>query len=485
MKKIIAIAWRNLWRNKRRTLITVSSIFFALFYAITMKSFQLGTYSHLLNNTVTQYSGHMQIQDIEYLDNPLIDYSIPYTQEITDVIESCDEVDYYFPRIQSGVLASSGNNSKISFVTGVDYKIETQLTGLGNRIVQFYLDSNTVKTLASTMDEENAKIFLKFKEKYFNDKIDLIGELNAAGFDTTVYIQDIINSVKMPEVKLKKHGNEVLIGYKLAQYLELNQGDSIIFIGQGFRGANAIGKYIIAGLLNFPLDQMNRNMVYMPIYTAQHFLGAYEINNSDTTFFVNYIAMNTKFDVSMTTSDYEKIVDLKASLEQKLNNDMLTVVGWRNLNESIMETIVIGNAKGLIFITILYLVIGFGILGTVMMLLAERKREFGVMLALGMRKRFLALMISLEMIFMTLLATVSVFIFTAPFLILGSRHPYKLHGDMAEQMSEMNMEAVLKFQGIDFYILNEVGVILSIVMLILIYAIVKISKLNVISSMRD
>lgn len=99
MREYFKIAWRNLWRNKRRTIITISSIFFAVFFSISMRSFQLGTYSHMIDNMVTQFTGHLQIQDIEYADNQMIDYSIPFTDSILKIIENNNKIDFYFPRI--------------------------------------------------------------------------------------------------------------------------------------------------------------------------------------------------------------------------------------------------------------------------------------------------------------------------------------------------------------------------------------------------
>ncbi len=85
MKEIIKISWRNLWRNKRRTIITISSIFFAFFYAILMRSFQIGTYNVLIDNTVSQFSGHLQIQDKSYFDEQTIDYAIPFTDDFKNI----------------------------------------------------------------------------------------------------------------------------------------------------------------------------------------------------------------------------------------------------------------------------------------------------------------------------------------------------------------------------------------------------------------
>ena len=50
------MAWRNIWRNKRRTLITVASIMFALFFAIIMRGFGKGSYAKMKQNAIEAYS---------------------------------------------------------------------------------------------------------------------------------------------------------------------------------------------------------------------------------------------------------------------------------------------------------------------------------------------------------------------------------------------------------------------------------------------
>ena len=57
----ITLAWRNIWRNKRRTLITIASVFFALWLALIMRAMQTGSYKHMANGIVEAFTGSIQI----------------------------------------------------------------------------------------------------------------------------------------------------------------------------------------------------------------------------------------------------------------------------------------------------------------------------------------------------------------------------------------------------------------------------------------
>jgi ABC-type lipoprotein release transport system permease subunit len=62
MKTLFKIAWRNLLRNKRRTLITTSAIFFAVFLTVSMRSMQLGMYDLNIDRSLDMFTGYLQIQ---------------------------------------------------------------------------------------------------------------------------------------------------------------------------------------------------------------------------------------------------------------------------------------------------------------------------------------------------------------------------------------------------------------------------------------
>ena len=66
MKILFILAWRNLWRNKRRTLIAVSSVLFAVVLASALLSFAEGFQQQLVETIVRQETGYIQIQDALY-----------------------------------------------------------------------------------------------------------------------------------------------------------------------------------------------------------------------------------------------------------------------------------------------------------------------------------------------------------------------------------------------------------------------------------
>src|SRR6056297_2098156 len=107
MKEYIKLAWRNIWRNKRRTIITAASIFFAIFFALIMRALQLGSYGNMIDNAVTMYSGHLQVHAQGYWDNKSINRTLVRTDELIGSIQRDERVEQVVPRLESFALGSS------------------------------------------------------------------------------------------------------------------------------------------------------------------------------------------------------------------------------------------------------------------------------------------------------------------------------------------------------------------------------------------
>ncbi|HCM76849.1 MAG TPA: ABC transporter permease, partial [Cytophagales bacterium] len=74
----LILAWRNIWRNKRRSLITILSITFAVLLACVMRSMQLGSYERMIENAVRFYTGYIQIHKDGYWNDKVIDNSFEF-----------------------------------------------------------------------------------------------------------------------------------------------------------------------------------------------------------------------------------------------------------------------------------------------------------------------------------------------------------------------------------------------------------------------
>ncbi|MDD4821996.1 MAG: hypothetical protein PHI48_05495, partial [Bacteroidales bacterium] len=79
MNTYIQLAWRNIWRNKRRTMITAASIFFGVVLSSIMTSMQYGSYDQYIKNIVHSYSGDLQVHKTGYSEDKTINNSMEYT----------------------------------------------------------------------------------------------------------------------------------------------------------------------------------------------------------------------------------------------------------------------------------------------------------------------------------------------------------------------------------------------------------------------
>jgi len=129
-------------------------------------------------------------------------------------------------------------------------------------------------------------------------------------------------------------------------------------------------------------------------------------------------------------------------------------------------------------------IIAFGIFSTVLMMTAERRREFGVMIAIGMKKLKLTTVVMIEMVFIGLLGTLSGMVMSIPFVLLGYYNPIRLSGEMAQSMESFGMEPIMPMAMIDTYYLNQALVILVIILLTIIYPVVNIHRLKEIDALR-
>lgn len=402
---LIRLAWRNIWRNKKRSIITITAIVIAVFLAILMRSMQLGMYDNMIQNVVGSYTGHVQVHSNGFWEEQTIDNAFVYNDSLIQKIKKTEDVAGTTKRIQSGCLSSYGDLSKFVFVTGIEPKKEQLLTDWNKRLID--------------------------------------GQL------------------------LQTNSNSVNVGKGIAKYYNLKIGDTLIFIGQGYHGMQAVGAYPVSGILDMKNPNLNNTSVFMSLPKAQDFLSA---NNLMT-----HLVINKK--------QYSKEADIVATIKKQLNQDY-EIMSWQEMMPEIETIIQADSAGGLIMIFILYMIITFGIFGTVLMMTQERKYEFGVVISIGMKKTKLMVAMVYETIFLSAIGILLGIALSRPIVLYFYNNPLEFPTDQVEMMENQGFEAVIPFMSSYDIPITHGLIIFFISLIICFYPILTIYNLNPIKAMK-
>ncbi len=401
----IKLSWRNLWRNKRRTLITVASIFFGVVLSTLMSSMMNGTYQNMIDMMVKLSTGYIQVQDPEFKETRSVNNVFYPESAMIQGIKDIPQVTVVTERIESFALLSSGANTRGGAVIGFEPQYDGETSNLRNWV----------------------------KEGSF----------------------------------LQPGDNGVLVTANIAKSLNLGVNDTIILISQGYRGVSAAGLYQVKGILEFSTPQLNNLGVFMDIAEARSFFHTDEMITS----------------LMIMVSDYTHVNRVHRSIEP-LTGDLL-VRDWTELNPELVNFIEGDRAGGNLMIGILYVVIAFGIFGTIIMLVAERKKEMAVMTAVGMRKYKLALMFFIETLLIGITGVLSGFAASVPIIAALVKNPVALPDNVADAYLQYGFDPYMFFSASPSVFINQVVIVFIITMIISVYPIIKIKKLSVAGSLKS
>ena len=259
----------------------------------------------------------------------------------------------------------------------------------------------------------------------------------------------------------------LMIGSGLARKLNVKLNDTLILLGQGYQGATAADRYIIKTILTFGSPQLNDKILFMPLKQAQQFLGA---ENKATS-------------IVISVSDLTTVNATREQIMKHLSSGYEAIT-WQEMIPDIVETVRSKESSELIVTLLLYLLVSFGIFATLLMMMAERRFELGMLVAIGMKKSQLAFMVMLESIFVSMVGCALGLAASIPMVFFWACHPIKFSGDMKNMYEKMGFEAVIPM-ATDPAIFYKQVIIIGIVSLVLsAYPLYKIYSLNALKAMR-
>ncbi|MEQ8881894.1 MAG: ABC transporter permease, partial [Cyclobacteriaceae bacterium] len=161
------------------------------------------------------------------------------------------------------------------------------------------------------------------------------------------------------------------------------------------------------------------------------------------------------------------------------------VMGWKDLMPELVQGIEIDNISSKVMIWILYIVIGFGMFGTFLMMTAERMYEFGVLLSIGMKRIKMQFVIFLEMALMASIGVVAGVMISLPFILYYHFHPIYFGGEMQAAIEDFGVEAAYYFSVQPALFYNQAWAIFLMAGILSLYPLIVIHKLKPVKAMRE
>jgi ABC-type lipoprotein release transport system permease subunit len=210
-------------------------------------------------------------------------------------------------------------------------------------------------------------------------------------------------------------------------------------------------------------------MVYLPLKTAQQM----------------YMAYDRLTTLAINLHDHDELESTVHQIKNALSDDKYEVKSWREIMPELVQQIESDNASGWIMLAILYIIIAFGVFGTVMMMIVERRKEFGVMIAVGMHKYKLSIIVALEMCFIGILGLISGVIGSIPVILYYHLNPIRLTGEIAATIEVYGIEPVLPLAWEIDYFVNQFFIVAVIVLIAIVYPIFSITRLKAVKAIRS
>ncbi len=208
---MLKIAFRNIFRQKRRTVLTALSMFGGFVMAAFFIGWSDGAYNNIIDMFTRNQMGHLQVHHKDYLDRPSMYKTVDNLPEVERVLKNTEAVESWAPRLYSAGLASVGEKCAGVRIIGIDPHQENRTTNFSQKITQGRMFSES-----------------------------------PAG--------------------------EVIIGKGVAKVLNARLEDEVVIVSQAADGSIANDIYRIVGIVDSGDEIGDRTAFYLPLTVAQELL---------------------------------------------------------------------------------------------------------------------------------------------------------------------------------------------------------------------
>lgn len=208
----IHLAWRNVWRNPRRTTVILVAVIIGVWSMICIAALMRGIVGGMVQNGIDTLTGHVQVHQVDYPDDPVVDHRIMNPDELMSKLETLlPPGSLWTQRVRVSAVANNARHSTGVTLVGIDPAKETKISFIGNSV-----------TFGRYLNQD--------------DK------------------------------------SAILIGKALAEQFETRLGKKLILMSQDTTGEIASRAFRIAGLFQAEMEATEKNYAFVHINTAQKML---------------------------------------------------------------------------------------------------------------------------------------------------------------------------------------------------------------------
>ena len=202
------LAWRNVWKNKRRTVLTLLTVMVGCAMIIYSKAIHKGSFEQMIDDAISAKTGHIQIHEKGFWENMSIDYAFIPGEAMIRALDTNPDILAYSRRVHAAGLVSGGGSTEGALIQAVDPAAERRVTR--------------------------------------------------------------IHSCILPGGRYLVPGDKknVIMGETIAKNLSIKVGDSLSMISQGFDGSFAADNFIVVGLIRSGNMEIDRSLIVMTLDEA-------------------------------------------------------------------------------------------------------------------------------------------------------------------------------------------------------------------------
>ena len=346
---IFSIAWKNIWRNRMRSLIVMIAVTIGMIGGIFSSAIMKGMSEQRVQEAIKYEISHIQIHHPKFLENQEMTYNIPKAGEILQHLKDMQEVAAVSKRLEMPVMIKSSTTGTGVQLMGINPEHEQQVTSIYKAVY----DSAAVADNLNIKDGERIRNFIEDSVGHYFDK--------------------------------KTRYKQIVIGEKLAEQLKVDVKSKLIVNLQTVDGSLTGGVFRVAGIYRITNSATEKTMAFVKKDELSSLVGLENGSAHEMAIKLN------------------EGVELK-SVVKKLQNKYpeLSVMSWKDIQPDLGMVTEWLDIMLYVVMVIILLALAFGIVNTMLMVVLERVKELGMLMAIGMNRLRVFSMIMLETIFLSI-----------------------------------------------------------------------------------